>query len=99
MEILITGGAFFGGHTGSIFQGVDSCSRQYPRDRSTPDEGGFCRVSLLNSLVKIALLTGSLELGFVTGLISTDISAAVQGFRGFWTRQRRTTSSRPAHLR
>jgi len=43
----------------------------------------FAGYPLLNSLVKIALLTGSLELGFVTGLISTDISAAVQGFRGF----------------
>lgn len=44
MEILITGGAFLGAILGRSFK-VLICSRQYPRDRSTPDEGGFCRVS------------------------------------------------------
>jgi hypothetical protein len=48
--------------------------------------------------VGIGLLIASLGLGYVTGLISTDISAAAQGFRGFLARSRRPASSRPTHL-
>jgi hypothetical protein len=59
-------------------------------------KAGFSGHPLLNSLVKIVLLIASLELGYVTGLISTDITTAIQGVRGIWTRPRRTPS---AHLR
>ena len=97
MEILITGGAFLGAILGRSFRVLILVPASMIALLLM--KAGFAGYPLLNSLVKIALLTGSLELGFVTGLISTDISAAVQGFRGFWTRQRRTISSRPAHLR
>jgi hypothetical protein len=99
MEILITGGAFLGAILGRSFKVLILVPASILVIALLLMKAGFAGYPLLNSLVKIALLTGSLELGFVTGLISTDISAAVQGFRGFWTRQRRPTSSRPAHLR
>jgi hypothetical protein len=99
MEILITGGAFLGAILGRSFKAlilVPACALVIALLLMKADFAGY---PLLNSLVKISLLIASLELGYVTGLISTDISAVVQGFRGFWTRPRRTTSSRPAHLR
>jgi hypothetical protein len=99
MEILITGGAFLGAILGRSFKVLILVPASILVIALLLMKAGIAGYPLLNSLVKIALLTGSLELGFVTGLISTDISAAVQGFRGFWTRLRRTTSSRPAHLR
>jgi hypothetical protein len=40
--------------------------------------------TLLDAFLGIGLLTASLELGYVTGQISTDLSAAAQGFRDFW---------------
>jgi hypothetical protein len=52
----------------------------------------------LDSFLEIGLLIASLELGYVTGLISTDISAAAQVFRGFLARSRRPPSSRPTDL-
>jgi hypothetical protein len=51
----------------------------------------------LDSFLEIGLLIASLELGYVTGLISTHISAAAHGFRGFLARSRRPESSRPTH--
>ena len=54
--------------------------------------------TMLNFFLGIGLLIGSLELGYVTGLISTDSSAATQVFRGFLARYRRPPSSRPTDL-
>jgi hypothetical protein len=51
----------------------------------------------LDSFLEIGLLIASLELGYVTGLISTHISAAAHGFRGFLASSRRPESSRPTH--
>jgi hypothetical protein len=51
----------------------------------------------LDSFLEIGLLIASLELGYVTGLMSTHISAAAHGFRGFLARSRRPESSRPTH--
>jgi hypothetical protein len=54
--------------------------------------------TLLDSFLGIGLLIGGLALGYVTGLILTDISAATQDFRGLLARSRRPASSRPTHL-
>jgi hypothetical protein len=51
----------------------------------------------LDSFLEIGLLIASLELGYVTGLISTHIFAAAHGFREFLARSRRPESSRPTH--
>jgi hypothetical protein len=90
MEILIIGGTFFGAVLGRFFK------------VAVLMPAGALAIALL--LVKrevagpgIGLLIGSLELGYVTGLISTDISAAMQDFRGFLARSRRPASSRPTH--
>jgi hypothetical protein len=99
MEILITGGAFLGAVLGRSFKVLILVPASAFVVTLLLIKSGFAGHPLFNSLVKIALLIASLELGYVTGLISTDISSAVQGFRGFWTRPRGTTPSRPAHLR
>lgn len=97
MEILITGGAFLGAILGRSFKVlvlVPVCSLMIAL---LVMKAGFAGHPLLKSFVKISLLVASLELGYVTGLISTDISSALQGFRSFLTRQRRASSSHPAH--
>lgn len=97
MEILITGGAFLGAILGRSFKVlvlVPVCGLVIAL---LVMKAGLAGHPLLKSLVKISLLVASLELGYVTGLISTDISSALQGFRSFWTRQRRASSSHPAH--
>ncbi len=99
MEILLTGGAFLGAILGRSFKVLILVPAGVLVIALLMMKVGLAGYPLLNSLMKIALLIGSLELGFVTGLISTDISAAVQVFRDFIRRHRRTTSSRPAHLR
>ena len=89
MEFLITGGAFFGAVLGRFFKvlvlipaGALAIALLLVRQ----EVAGH---SLLDSFLGIGLLIASLELGYVTGLISTDISAAAQGFRGFLARSRR----------
>jgi hypothetical protein len=86
MEILITGGAFLGALLGRSFKVLILVPASAVLIALFLMKAGFAGNPLLNSLVKIALLIASLELGYVTGLISTAISAAVQSFRGFRTR-------------
>ena len=93
MAILITGGALFGGVLGRFFKvlvlmpaGTLAIALLLARQ----EVAGH---TWLDSLRGIGLLIASLELGYVTGLISTDISAAAQGLRGFLAR------SRPTHQR
>ena len=81
MEILITGGAFLGALLGRSFKVLILVPASAVLIAILLMKAGFAGNPLLNSLVKIALLIASLELGYVTGLISTDISAAVQSFR------------------
>ncbi len=87
MEILIAGGAFFGAVLGRFFKvwvlmpAVAIALLLVRRE--------VAGHTLLDSFLGIVLLIASLELGYVTGLISTDISAAAQGFRGFLARRRR----------
>ena len=98
MAILIAGGAFFGAILGRIFKvfvlipavALTIALLLVRREIAGP--------ALLDSFLGIGLLIGSLELGYVTGLISTDISAAAQVFRGFLARYRRPPSSRPTDL-
>ena len=98
MEILLTGGAFLGALLGRSFKVLILVPASAVLIALLLMKAGFAGNPLLNSLVKIALLIASLELGYVTGLISTDISAAAQVFRGFLARCRRPASSRPTHL-
>jgi hypothetical protein len=98
MEILITGGAFFGTVLGRSFKVlvlIPAVALTIPLLLVRREIAG---PALLDSFLGIGLLIGSLELGYVTGLISTDISAAAQVFRGFLARSRRPPSSRPTDL-
>jgi hypothetical protein len=99
MEILITGGAFFGAVLGRFFKVLVLIPVIALAIALLLVKREFAGHTLVDSFLGIGLLIVSLELGYVTGLISTDISAATQGFRGFLARSRRPASSRPTHLR
>jgi hypothetical protein len=98
MPILIVGGAFFGAILGRIFKVFVLIPAVALAIASLLVRREVAGHTLLNSFPGIGLLIASLELGYVTGLISTDISTAAQVFRGFLARCRRPASSRPTHL-
>ena len=98
MEALIIGGAFFGAVLGRFFKVLVLMPAATLAIALLLLKREVAGPTMLDSFLGIGLLIGSLELGYVTGLISTDISAAAQGFRGFLARSRRPASSRPTHL-
>jgi hypothetical protein len=99
MEILITGGAFFGAVLGRFFKVFVLLPAGALAIALLVVRGEVVGHTLLDSFLGIGLLIASLELGYVTGLISTDISAAAQGFRGFLAHSRRPASSRSTRRR
>ena len=99
MEIAFAGGAFFGAVLGRFFKVlvlIPAGALAIAMLLANPE---FAGRTVLDALLRIGLLIASLELGYVAGLISTDISAAAQVFRGFLARSRRPALSRPTHLR
>ena len=99
MEILITGGAFFGAVLGRFFK----VSVLIPAGALTIALLLVKRESASHTLsdlfLGIGLLIASLELGYAAGLISTDICLAARVFRGFLGRSRRPSPSCPTHRR
>jgi hypothetical protein len=95
MEILITGGAFLGALLGRFFKVLILIPASALIIAIILMKAGFAGYPMLNSITKVALLIASIELGYITGLVSTDISSALQSFRSFWTRPSRTPTSRP----
>jgi hypothetical protein len=95
MEILITGGAFLGAVLGRFFRVLILVPASALVTAFVLIKAGFAGYPILNTVTKVALLIASLELGYITGLISTDITSAAQSLRNFWTRPGRTTTSRP----
>jgi hypothetical protein len=81
MEILIIGGAFFGAVLGRFFKVLVLMPAATPAIALLLVRREIAGPTLLDSFLGIGLLIASLELGYVTGLISTDISAATQDFR------------------
>jgi len=98
MEILIIGGVFFGAVLGRFFKVLVLMPAGTFAIALLLVKREVAGPTLLDTFLGIGLLIGSLGLGYVTGLISTDISAVTQDFRGFLARSRRPASSRPTHL-
>jgi hypothetical protein len=99
MAILIAGGAFFGAVLGRFFKVfvlIPAVALSIALLLVRREVAGH---TLLDTSLGVGLLITSLELGYVTGLISTDIPAVAQGLRGFLARSRRPASSRPTHQR
>lgn len=99
MAILITGAAFLGAVLGRFFKVsilIPAGILAIALFLATRD---FAGPTLSDSFPGIALLIASLELGYLSGLVSTDITAALQGFRGLWARPRPPVASRPVHPR
>jgi hypothetical protein len=99
MEILITGGAFFGAVLGRFFKVLVLTPAGALAVALLLVKREVAGPTLLDSFLGIGLLIASIELGYVTGLISTDLTAAAQVFRGFVARSRRKASWRPTDLR
>ena len=99
MEILITGGAFFGAVLGRFFKVFILLPAGALAITLLVVRGEVVGHTLLDFFLGIGLLIASLELGYVTGLISTDISAVAQGFCGFLAHCRRPASSRSSRLK
>lgn len=98
MEILIAGGAVFGAVLGRYFKVLVlmlACALAITVLLATRE---FAGLTLADFILAIGLLIASFELGYVTGLISTDISAVGRGFRGSLAHPRRRPSSRPTRL-
>ncbi|MGH6851001.1 MAG: hypothetical protein ACREDD_11235 [Methylocella sp.] len=99
MEILITGGAFLGALLGRFFKVLVLIPAGALATALLLAKGEIAERTLLDALLRIGLPTASLELGYVMGLISTDIGPAARVFRGFLARFRRPAASRPTGLR
>ncbi|MGH6830364.1 MAG: hypothetical protein ACREDG_04345 [Methylocella sp.] len=98
MGILITGGAFFGAVLGRFFKVLVLMPASVIAIALLLVRREVAGHTLFDTFLGIGLLIASLEIGYVTGLISTDISAAAQRICGFLARSRRPASSRPTHL-
>jgi hypothetical protein len=96
MEILITGGAFFGAVLGRFFKVLVLMPAGALAILVKLEVAGH---PWLDSFLGIGLLIASLELGYVMGLISTDISTAAQAIRVFLARSCRPASSRTPNPR
>lgn len=99
MEIAIAGGAFFGAVLGRFFRvlvlipaGALAIALLLAKREIAAHTG-------LDSLLGIGLLIASLDVGYVTGLISTHIPPAALVFRGFLARPRRKAPPRPTRPR
>jgi hypothetical protein len=97
MAILITGAAMFGAVLGRFCKVLVLLPAGALAIALLLVSGEVAGRTLFDSFLGLGLLFTSLELGYVTGLISRDISTASQGFRGFLARSRRPASSRPTH--
>jgi hypothetical protein len=99
MELLITGGAFFGAVLGRFFKVLVLMPAGALAIALLLVKREVAGHPLLDSFLGIGLLIASLGLGYVMGLVSRDISAAAQGLRGFLARSRRPASPRTPHPR
>jgi len=99
MEILITGGAFFGAVLGRFFKVLVLLPAGALAIALLLVKREVAGHTWLDFFLGIGLLIASLVLGYVAGLISTHISTAAQGIRGFLARSRRRASSRTSPTR
>jgi hypothetical protein len=94
MECVIAGGAFFGALLGRFFKVLvllPAGALAIALLLVKRDSPGY---TLLDAFLGIGLLIASLELGYVAGLLSTDICPAAQVFRRFLARFRRPAPPR-----
>ena len=89
MEIAIAGGAFFGAVLGRFFKVLVLIPAGALAIALLLTKQEIAEHTRLHSLLGIGLLIASLDLGSLTGLISTYIPPAAQVFRGFSARPRR----------
>jgi hypothetical protein len=99
MEIVIAGGAFLGAVLGRFFKVLILIPAGALAIALLLTKREVAEHTWFDSFVGIGLLIASLELGYVTGLFSTDFCPAARVFRGFLARFRRPAPPRKTHLR
>jgi len=98
MECAIAGGAFFGALVGRFFTVLVLIPAAAFAIALVLVMRKVAGHTCFDTFLGIGLLITSLELGYVTGLLSADICAVAQGFRGFLARCRRRASAHPIDL-
>jgi hypothetical protein len=99
MECVIAGSAFFGAVLGRFFKVLVLIPAGALTIALLLAKREIVEHTWLHSLLGIGLLIASLELGYVAGLISTDICQAARVFCGFLARPRRKAPPRPTRPR
>lgn len=97
MAILITGGAFLGAILGRFFKVFVLVPASAFLILLFLIGIDFSAPPLSGSLINVALVIVSLEVGYFTGLISTDLSSVAQSLRCLWARLRQTPPTRAVH--
>ncbi len=99
MEIAIAGGAFFGAVLARFFKVLVLIPASALAIALLLAKRDIAGDTSLEHLLRIGLLIASLELGYVTGLISTYFTPAARVFRGFLADSRGKAPARPTHPR
>lgn len=102
MEIAIAGGAFFGAVLGRFFRVFVLIPAGALAIALLLMKTEIAEHTWLHSLLGIGLLIASLDLGYVTGLISSYVpprNPPVTSFRGFPARPGREAPPRPTRRR
>ena len=99
MEVLITAGVFLGVALGRSFKVSILGPACFIIVVLLLISTGRLDFTFFHLVGKIGLLIISLELGYLAGLISTDLAVARQGFRSLWLRARGMHTPHQAHLR
>ncbi|MCI0599328.1 MAG: hypothetical protein L0Y60_07370 [Beijerinckiaceae bacterium] len=97
MELLITGGAFIGAILGRFFKVLVLIPVCALAASFLLIKCQFAEITVLESLACVGFLVLSLEIGYLTGLLSSDIPSTAQGCGRFRTHPRGPAPSRSSH--
>ncbi|QBR71748.1 hypothetical protein CU048_11230 [Beijerinckiaceae bacterium] len=99
MEILVIGGVLFGTVLGRVFKVLILLPAGLLAIILIAINCTLVGHTLLEGLLQTILLITSLEVGYVTGLVSTNLPALAQGLRKTWTTLPHPAPSRTAQPR
>jgi hypothetical protein len=99
MEVLVIGAVLLGISLGRVFKVLILVPASVLGIVLIAIYYFFVGHSLLGLLLQTAVLITSLQVGYVAGLMSTNLPAVTQGLRKKWTNLLHLTPSRTAHTR
>lgn len=99
MEILIIGGVLFGTILGRVFKVLILVPAGVLAIILIVINCSLVGHTVLSALLQMIVLITSLEVGYVAGLVSTNLPAMAQGLRRTWTNLPHPAPSRTAQPR